>query len=115
METILQELIAWGCDIEGALERFLDDKELYMMCLQTVTTDVKFKKLGEALAEERVQEAFDCAHTLKGVFANLGLSPMFTIIETIVEPLRSGSVANLKQPYEALLDSNEQLKKIIGM
>jgi len=115
MEMILQELEAWGCDIQGAMERFLDDKELYMTCLQTVIEDENFKRLGHALEEGQVQAAFDYAHTLKGVFANLGLTPMFTIVATIVEPLRSGSASNLKEPYEALLASNEYLKKIIGM
>lgn len=115
METIFLKLEEWGCDIEGSLERFLDDKELYMTCLQMVATDENFKKLGDALEEEQVLEAFDYAHTLKGVFANLGLSPMYTIVETIVEPLRSGTAKGLNEPYETLLASNEQLKKIIGM
>lgn len=112
---IFHRLQEWGCDIEGALERFLDDKELYVTCLQTVIEDGNFKKLGDALAEGRISDAFDYAHTLKGVFANLGLIPMYTIVELIVEPLRSGISSDLKQPYEELLASNEHLKEIIGM
>ena len=115
MEMIFQRLKDWGCDIEGALERFLDDKELYVTCLQTVIEDGNFKKLGDALAEGRISDAFDYAHTLKGVFSNLGLTPMYIIVESIVEPLRSGTSSDLKQPYEELLASNEHLKKIIGM
>lgn len=115
MEMTFQALEEWGCDVEGALERFLDDKELYMTCLQTVITDGNFAKLGVALEEEKVSEAFDYAHTLKGVFANLGLTPMYAIVEMIVEPLRAGSASHLEEPYEKLLASNEQLKCILGM
>lgn len=115
MEMIFQALEEWGCDVEGALERFLDDKELYMACLQTVITDGNFAKLGVALKEENVPEAFDYAHTLKGVFANLGLTPMFTIVVTIVEPLRTGSASYLQETYENLLAANEHLKDILGM
>lgn len=115
MEMIFQALEEWGCDVEGALDRFLDDKELYVTCLQTVISDGNFAKLGAALDEQNVSQAFDYAHTLKGVFANLGLSPMFAIVETIVEPLRVGCSSNLEEPYENLLASNEKLKDILGM
>ena len=115
MEMVFQALEEWGCDIEGAMDRFLDDKELYMTCLQTVIVDDNFAKLGTALDEQNVPQAFDYAHTLKGVFANLGLTPMFAIVETIVEPLRAGSGSDLQVPYEDLLASNEKLKSILGM
>lgn len=114
MEEVFKKLEEWGCDVEGALERFLDDKDLYMTCLETVITDRNFDKLGVALDERNVLEAFDCAHTLKGVFANLGLTPMFSVVETIVEPLRGGLVYNLDENYKELLASNEQLKGILG-
>ena len=97
------------------MERFLDDKELYMACLETVISDSNFEKLGVALKEKSVTEAFDCAHTLKGVFANLGLTPMFSMVVNIVEPLRTGSADNLEEPYEQLLLSNEHLKSILGI
>lgn len=115
MKTIFQTLEEWGCDVDGALDRFLEDEELYMTCLKTVISDTAFEKLGMALDEKKVSEAFDYAHTLKGVFANLGLTPMFTIVENIVEPLRGGSAENLQGVYEELLASNEHLKSILGM
>lgn len=115
MEMIFQTLEKWGCDVEGALDRFLDDKELYMTCLQTVIEDRAFEELGVALEEKKTQEAFDYAHTLKGVFANLGLTPMLSVVEQIVEPLRNGSPDGLEDEYEKLLASNEHLKSILGM
>ena len=96
------------------MERFLDDKDLYMICLQTVISDSAFEKLGVALAEKNALEAFDYAHTLKGVFANLGLTPMLSVVVEIVEPLRNGSVDGLEDFYEKLLASNEHLKSILG-
>lgn len=113
MEVILEELKEWGCDIEGAMARFLDDLELYLTCLDTVVTDSAFGKLGEALAEENVGNAFDSAHTLKGVFANMGLTPMLRIVECIVEPLRDGCIDDLMTDYHRLLEANEYLKDIL--
>ena len=112
---IFRELKNWGCDVDGAMERFLEDEELYVSCLQMVVSDANFEKIGTTLKEKEIEQAFDASHTLKGVFANLGLTPMLLLAERIVEPLRKGSEENLWEEYEALLGANEQLKTILGM
>lgn len=113
MDGIFEELKEWGCDIDGAMARFLDDKELYLTCLDTVICDKAFGRLGMALAENEVKEAFDSAHTLKGVFANMGLTPMFRIVECLVEPLREGCIEDLMPDYHRLLDANDYLRDIL--
>lgn len=113
MDGIFEELEQWGCDIKGAMSRFLDDKELYLTCLDTVVVDRAFEKLGMALVEENVKEAFDSAHTLKGVFANMGLTPLLRIVECIVEPLREGCIEDLMPDYHRLTDANDYLKDIL--
>ena len=113
MEGIFEELEEWGCDVMGAMARFLEDEELYLTCLDTVITDKAFEVLGVALAEENVKEAFDSAHTLKGVFANMGLKPMLRIVECLVEPLREGSIIDLMSDYHRLLDAKDYLRDIL--
>ena len=112
-QDIFRELKNWGCDVDGAMERFLEDEELYVSCLQMMVSDANFEKLGTALKEKAVEQAFDASHTLKGVFANLGLTPIFLLVEQIVEPLRKGVAENLWEPYEELLNGREQLKRIL--
>lgn len=114
MGALMDELRDWQCDVDGALERFLDDEELYTVCLHTVLGDQAFTGLGEALKTHAVKEAFDCAHTLKGVFANLGLTPMFDITVKIVEPLRAGDDTGLMPFYEELLRAREKLAGLLG-
>jgi HPt (histidine-containing phosphotransfer) domain-containing protein len=111
---LLEKLVDWGCDVEGAMDRFLDDEELYQSCLASVCEDPAFEKLGEALGEGDVLEAFEQSHSLKGILGNLGLDPMLAIAVQIVEPLRKGSVENLQPRYEALLDSKEYLKTLLA-
>ena len=113
MESIFEELEEWGCDVTGALSRFLDDTELYLTCLDTVITDKEWSKLGMALAEGNLKEAFDSAQTLKGVFANMGLKPMFRLVECLVEPLREGSMEDLMLEYHRLLEANDYLRDIL--
>ena len=52
-------------------------------------------------------------HTLKGVFANMGITPMFDTVEKIVEPLRAGINDGLMPVYEELSREREHLRSII--
>ena len=113
MTTVLTKLKNWGCDVDGAMERFMGDEELYASCLQAVVNDKAYGALYDALMENNCQKAFDSAHTLKGVLANMGLTPMYQIVVEIVEPLRAGNMENLLPKYEILVGANEQLRSII--
>lgn len=111
---LLEELRNWGCDIDGALERFIGDEELYITCLYTVLADKAFGGLGEALGAGQVREAFEYAHTLKGVLANMGLTPMYDITVRIVEPLRVGEdTEGLLALYEELLQAKSVLEAMV--
>lgn len=111
---LLEELRNWGCDIDGALERFVGDEELYRTCLYTVLSDKAFEGLGEALRAGQVSEAFDYAHTLKGVLANMGLTPMYEVIVRMVEPLRVGKGDGLLPVYEELLQTKSVLAAMVA-
>ena len=113
MTKILEELKNWGCDVDGAMERFMGDEELYMSCLKTVVNDKAYEALHDGLLEGDLQGAFDNAHTLKGVLANMGLTPMFDIVVRIVEPLRAGNMENLMPVYEELVAANERLRGMV--
>lgn len=111
---LLEELKNWGCDIDGALERFVGDEELYKTCLYTVLSDKAFEGLGEALRTGQVREAFDYAHTLKGVLANMGLTPMYDVTVRMVEPLRAGNADGLLPVYEELLQTKSVLAAMVA-
>ncbi len=113
MNDVMKKLEGKGCDISGAMERFLNDEDFYMSCLQRVVHDESFDKLKAALENHSIQEAFDAAHTLKGVLANMGLTPMYDTVVKIVEPLRAGTDEGLMPYYDVLIKQNEELKSFI--
>lgn len=113
MSALLDELKSWGCDVDGAMERFIDDEELYCMCLGSVMEDENFGGLRTALLQHDVKNAFEHAHTLKGVLANMGLTPMYDIIVQIVEPLRAGSDENLLPILDELMQAKEKLGRLL--
>lgn len=112
MDRRLIELKSLGCDIKGAMERFLDDEEFYFECYKEVLDDVGFEQLKKALDEHNVKQAFEHAHSLKGIIANLGLTSLFEIITDIVEPLRVGQEDGVLEKYEELLQEREKYASI---
>lgn len=113
MKKLYGELRKWGCDVDGALERVVGDEELYRDCLQSIARDEAFFALGDALRAGDVDRAFDHAHTLKGVLANLGLTPLYDIVVRVVEPLRAKRVDGVMEEYDKLLAARERLEAII--
>ena len=110
-EKNLEIIKTWNVDLGPTLERFCDDVELYVSCLQAFAEDRAFGELGEHIKAEEYSAAFDSAHTLKGVAGNLGLNDMFKAISNIVEPLRAGDYSNLDAQYTAI---QEEYKKYLG-
>ena len=91
MAALMDELRARGCDVEGALTRFLNNEAFYAKCYKKFLDDPAFSALDEALKAKDAETAFRHAHTLKGLTANMGLTPLYDIVVKIVEPLRGGA------------------------
>lgn len=88
MSRLIDELKEWGCDVDVAMDRFIQDEDLYISCLEKFIDDASFGQLKICLEEKNYEETFNHAHTLKGVAANLGLDPLFACISSMVEDLR---------------------------
>jgi HPt (histidine-containing phosphotransfer) domain-containing protein len=90
VSALLNELRERGCDVEGALVRFLNKEDFYEKCYKKFLDDPAFSELERALAARDADTAFRHAHTLKGLAANMGLTPIYDLAVKIVEPLRAG-------------------------
>ncbi|NCD04743.1 MAG: Hpt domain-containing protein [Spirochaetia bacterium] len=89
MEEKLNKLKNWGCDINGALDRFLNDKDLYYECLSMFVEDQNFAALKLHINDANQKKPFSYVHTLKGVAGNLGISPLFESLSELCEALRN--------------------------
>jgi len=113
MEKVLDDLKRWGCNVEETIERFAGDVELFVMLLPSMAEDGNFDKLGACLSAQDVRGAFECAHALKGVLANMGLTPMQEVAVRIVEPLRGGSMDGVVDDYKLLVELRKQFLEIL--
>lgn len=114
MNQLLVKLKDAECDVEGALARFLDDEDLYVQFYSELLSDEAFANLGNALEEGRLYDAFEFAHTLKGIIGNMGLTPMFELVCDIVEPLRINTDDGVKEKYQELLKLREKFSEFIA-
>lgn len=111
---LLRRLETYGADVRGLTERFMNDMDLYQTCLQMFWDDLSYQHLGEALQAGNCKKAFEAAHTMKGVVANLGLTPLLATVTRLVEPLRAGSCAGLEADYEVLGSQLKQVRALLS-
>lgn len=72
---MIEQLKDWGCNVDEALERFVNDKELYYTCFNMFLADDSFGRLLENVKNGDGKTSFEACHTLKGVAGNLAAGP----------------------------------------
>lgn len=99
-----------GANIDTTLDRFMGNEALYMKFIMKFLEDKNFEALVANIEKGDFEGAFNSAHALKGVTANLGLDPINAQAAHITELLRN------KQPeevdVEALRKCREQLEEV---
>ncbi len=79
----------FGADTETGLSRCLNKEELYLSLVKKLSESDELNKLEGAIAENNLEAAFNSAHTLKGVTANLSLDPILKPTSEMTEHLRN--------------------------
>lgn len=117
MSTFLDKFKAYGADVDGVMDRFMEDEDLLMMCLEQFVQDDEVAQLEEKMEQKDYEEAFEVAHALKGVSGNLGLTPLFQAVCVLVESLRHKKLDNVEEELAQVIlkrrefiDAFEQMK-----
>ena len=109
-----QQLEECGADVETTLKRFMN--AIYQKFLGKFPNDPNYANLGTNLEAGAFEEAYKCAHALKGVVGNLGLTPIYEKVSTLVEELRNKAAEDvntaranelwqdIKKTYEKFID-----------
>jgi len=103
METFFKEISRYGFVKEDVMNRFVDDEEFYKDCYIQVLQDESFGELKKYIDSGDRQAAFDCAHGLKGILANIGMMVLFDRTSDIVEVLRGTKTGNINEMYDELI------------
>ncbi|MBR4464165.1 MAG: Hpt domain-containing protein [Treponema sp.] len=106
----LNVLREFGADVDAGLARCLKKEDFYYKMLNICLSDERFEKLKGLLESKDYDAAFETAHALKGVLANLGLTPIYEPISQMTEFLRARTdmdymplYGQMKAQYDKLL------------
>ena len=102
-----------GINLDTAMQRFFDDEEMFFSFLNKFLDDDLLEKLGHFIDEGNVKDAFDVAHTMKGVCANLSIDAINAVVNPMVDVLRKGSLEGLKEDYVKLKNVYAVVSKAI--
>ena len=109
----LETLRAWGANVDEAMERCLNNETFYLTLVRKGLQDPNFNRLPEAVGNGDLDKAFDAAHALKGVTANLALTPILKPVQEITELLRSRTNTDYAPRLAEIGTQKENLEKLL--
>lgn len=117
-EKLRKQLEENGADVDTTLKRFMGNEALYMKFLMKFSDDSNYGIIMENVKKCDYDAVFNGAHTLKGVSANLGLSPVYNASSQITELLRGRQetpvdVAKLDEYIVQLQEAYDCFRKIL--
>lgn len=114
MDTEKKEMLMnAGIDVDGAMERFLDNEMLLDRFLKKFLTDANFEKLREAVASGDGETAVNASHTLKGICGNLSMSRLYELFSDQVAAFRAGDAASAAALMEEIVPAYEDMCDVI--
>ena len=111
--TVLEKLDNIGCNTKEGLERCLNKEDFYMKLLKMAVSDNKVYDLEKSLKDNDLDNAFAISHTLKGVFANLAITPLYNLFYTLTEELRKRENKDYTKEISDIISLFEKIKEII--
>ena len=105
----IDTLKAYGADVDEGITRCMGNEQFYMKLVGKLLEDTRLDTLEQQLAQGDLDSAFETAHALKGMCANLAITPMTIPVTEMTEFLRSRT----RMDYSGLLaQSKEQFEKL---
>ena len=105
----IDKLKHYGADVDEGLARCMNMEDFYITLVGKVLEDNRLPLLEQQISEKKLDAAFETAHALKGMYANLSLTPLTKPVSEITELLRSRTdtdysalLAEAKAQFEAL-------------
>lgn len=108
----LEKLRIADIDVEDGLHRFMSNEQMFVKYLKKFIDNDQYQALKMEIDRNPidVKEAFERAHALKGICANLSMAGILTVLNPMVESLRAGSVEGVK---ENMIKLSAQYDKVI--
>jgi len=104
-------------EVESAKERFMGNNALFLKFLYEFPNRSLFGDLDNAIKAGDANTAFEVAHTMKGIAANLSLKAIAQPLHEVVEVLRKRELPSdeqweaLSQAYQRTVEDIARIKE----
>ncbi len=105
----VEKLRAFGANVEEGLQRCVGNETLYLALVKKAIRDPAYDQLREAAEKKDLDRGFEIAHALKGVTANLSLTPLCDLISGITELFRHKTDADYVPIAAAIIAKRDEL------
>ena len=109
----IEKLKDYGADVEEGLKRCVNNQAFYLNMVEKAAGDSTFEKLLAAMNAGQLEEAFEAAHALKGVYGNLAIKPLYEPVSELTEFLRARTQMDYTEYVTALKCQKEKLDQLI--
>ena len=103
----------WGADTDEALKRCMNNEAFFLNLVGRVAKDASFDALKEAVDAGDLEKGFELAHALKGMTANLSLTPVLKPVQEITELLRARTQTDYSSLLQEILSARDQLLSML--
>ncbi len=108
----IEKLREYGADVDEGLARCMDKEDFYIGLIGKALADNRLSLLEQQIGNGDLDAAFETAHALKGMYANLSLTPLTKPVSEMTELLRS----RMDTDYSALLaDAKLQFETLCSL
>lgn len=108
----IEKLNAFGADTKTGLTRCVNNEALYLRLVGMVPTNNGFNSLYEAIKNNDLDGAFSAAHGLKGILANLALSPLSDPVVILTDFLRMKKDVDYSPYLKEIEEKRKELEEL---
>lgn len=109
----VEALKALGANTGEGLQRCMNNETFYLRMVGMGLADGGFERLKNAIAAGDLNDAFEAAHSLKGIMANLSLTPIEKPVSEITELLRARTKTDYTPLLTAILEEKERFAALL--
>jgi len=102
-----------GADTQEGMARCMNREDFYLRLVGMGIRDGGFDKLKAACEAGDLDAAFEAAHALKGVMANLSLTPISQRVSEVTELLRARTQMDYGPMVEEILEERDKFAALL--
>ncbi len=109
------ELLArLGANTDEGVKRCAGNEMFYLKMVTKALEEERYRKLEESVLAKDLDAAFDEVHALKGILANLSLTPIYKPVEEMTELLRNRQDTDYSKLLEEMWEKRNSFYNAMG-